>query len=100
MKLTHTKEVTVTLTLNEKEAEARAQLCARVGGKECLRLDFYHDVWRQIRGALGVIPDDSGAWHSGADTILCTGFDGPRIMIGEAGGSQRQGNEPKPENNP
>jgi D-lyxose ketol-isomerase len=79
MKCTATKDVTVTLTLNEKEAEALAQICVRVGGKACLRRDFYHDVWREIRAALGDVPNSEDAFEKGGNILLCTGYEGPPL---------------------
>ncbi len=82
MKIAHKKDVTVTLVLNEMEASALAQLCVQVGGPSSLRRDFYHDVWRGIREALGEIPGTSGIFKCTTRGIDVTGHEEP--MAGQS----------------
>jgi hypothetical protein len=69
VKVSSEKVVTLTLTLNEMEATALAQLCVQVGGVSSLRRDFYHEVWRRIREAIGELPSTAGVFEYTKDGV-------------------------------
>jgi hypothetical protein len=69
VKIKATKLVTVQLEMTGEEAMWLAQLCVQVGGESDARRSFYHDLWNEVRQAVGEIPTSRGlfTWKNGKD---------------------------------